>query len=225
MLCRLCKQSQVVTLPGTHLFLDKKYQAQYHHCSACGYLFVSPVTWLNEAYKQNTDQADHGRYSRNVNFARHLAATSKPHLRILDFGCGREQLLKKACGSSQTVICYDSYVQDLNHPDLLKQHYDIIVAVEVFEHLMDPLAFLDWALQHTDRLILHTRVLKVDSYPDNPYFARQWGQHIGFLTPQTQAWIQKRFPGMEMWTDNNTLTELKKRQRPKDQPMPKAAKS
>lgn len=57
---------------------------------------------------------------------------------ILDFGCGQNSAVNAVLsGQGFKVVSYDKFFH--NDPDALKRPYDIIIAVEVFEHLLDPL--------------------------------------------------------------------------------------
>lgn len=188
--CRLCGEKNTRSL-GSQMFLSK-YTAQYYQCQNCFYLFVDPVTWLDEAYKLDTTLVDTGRYLRNNTIKdfilRHLPQTTT----ILDYGSGYELLLKRALGLTKIKVHgYDKYIPTLNDNSLLEQKYDLIVAAEVFEHLMDPLDFLKWAMNHCSTLLLTTTVMDLKTYPNDAYYSRPYGQHIGFFTAPTLEWVRK----------------------------------
>jgi len=191
-ICRLCGAKNTQLL-GSHLFLSK-YTAQYYQCRDCFYLFVDPVTWLEEAYKIDTTLIDTGRYLRNNTIKDYILRQIPLAKNLLDYGSGYEMLLKRALQgltSSYQVQSYDKYIPHLKDDTLLEQKYDLIVAAEVFEHLMDPLDFLKWATDHCSTLLLTTTVMDLKTYPNDAYYSRPYGQHIGFFTAKTLEWVRK----------------------------------
>lgn len=188
--CRLCGGKEL-THKGAGVFLSK-YTSQYYQCKSCAYLFVHPVTWLDEAYKIDTTGIDTGRFLRNqtiMNVIKH----DYPHVRtILDFGSGYEMLLaKESRGTPFVVTSYDKYIPTINQQSSLTQTYNLVVSAEVFEHIMNPLAFLKQSLKMgTGSVLLTTTVMSPQSFPHDKYYSRECGQHIGFLTPGTLNWLK-----------------------------------
>ena len=86
---------------------------------------------------------------------------------------------------------YDKYAKDIFNPPFvdvpqITENYDVVTAMEVFEHLENPREELPEILHHTDNLIFTTEVIppQVKKISDWYYFAPLTGQHITFYTPQ-----------------------------------------
>lgn len=190
--CRLCECDNVTAI-GQGVFL-KKYTSTYYSCKQCEYMFVHPVTWLDEAYRLDTSGVDSGRFNRNKVIMEVIKNDYSKARRILDYGSGSETLLAKESKTvpSLSVTSYDKYVPLLNQPLLLNATYDLVVAGEVFEHVMNPLEFLNMGLTlGQGSLLITTQVMTTKDFPNDPYFSREFGQHIGFLTPKTLEWLRR----------------------------------
>jgi len=67
MKCKICGKETVSIFTATVL---KNYPTDYFHCKGCGFLFPSPVTWLEEAYQESINLSDTGLVMRNLYFSK-----------------------------------------------------------------------------------------------------------------------------------------------------------
>jgi hypothetical protein len=188
--CRLC-EFDITEVVGQGVFL-KKYTSTYYICKKCEYMFVHPVTWLDEAYQSDTSGVDSGRFDRNKIIMDVIKNDYPKAKHVLDYGSGSETLLARESNTVPSIIVtsYDKYVPHLNQSSALSAMYDLVVAGEVFEHVMNPLEFLNMGLTlGKGSLLLTTKVMTERDFPNDPYFSREFGQHIGFLTPKTLDWL------------------------------------
>lgn len=178
-----------------------KYTAQYEVCKACGYLRAHEPHWLEEAYSSAIAAADTGLVARNVSLAIKVASLlywvmgERGQGRYLDAAGGYGMLTRL-----MRDLGFDFYWADKYCDNLLARGFEYserqkgccaVTAMEVMEHVTDPVAFVDEALRlaDTDTLIFTTEL-----YAGEPpgkdwwYYAFPTGQHIGFFT---QASIEK----------------------------------
>ena len=178
-----------------------KYTEQYEVCEACGYLRAREPHWLEEAYSSAIAAADTGLVARNVSLAVKVASLlywvmgERGQGRYLDAAGGYGMLTRL-----MRDLGFDFYWADKYCDNLLARGFEFsehqkgcraVTAMEVMEHLTDPVAFVDEALRsaNADTLIFTTEL-----YAGEPpgkdwwYYAFPTGQHIGFFT---QASIEK----------------------------------
>ncbi len=198
--CRICGASldykwSLKVLGGRHL-------AQYHECRGCLSLQVVNPTWLDEAYADESrplaNNPDQGRFARNFSaygafVALHEAGVMSERPIVLDFGGGYgllAQMLKSGGYEAWQVDPYvpvpflaaDRCLSALD--DFPEASFDLIFALEVVEHLTDPMATLEGLtrrLKPGGTLMLSTGVYHPGEHNHQwPYLAAEWGQHITF---------------------------------------------
>lgn len=179
----------------------QKYNAQYEVCDACGYLRAYEPHWLEEAYSSAIAAADTGLVARNVSLA--IKVASLLYWVMGERGPGR--YLDAAGGYGMLTrlmrdLGFDFYWADKYCDNLLARGFEYserqngcraVTAMEVMEHLIDPVAFVDEALRSANA---DTFIFTTELYEGQPpgqdwwYYAFPTGQHIGFFT---QASIEK----------------------------------
>jgi hypothetical protein len=202
--CRVCD--------GTLIFkwalkvLNNKYDAHYYECMNCGVLQIPNPYWLEESYKEENlpreFTLDSERFRRNFSAYSYLVALlqagcfpSNPS--ILDYGGGygllTQMFVDSGCDawtSDSHVIspflASDRYIGDIK--SLADHSFDIIVSLEVFEHLVNPLeigTILIKKLKKNGTLVISTSLYKPGIHAQSwVYLAREGGQHITFWTKQ-----------------------------------------
>jgi SAM-dependent methyltransferase len=200
--CSICFAPLIprFTLPVLH----GRHTARYLECTACGSLQVTDPFWLDEAYALDpTGRAgdpDTGRFRRNFSAVRYvlslvdaLVVPSPPT--FLDFGSGTGLLTAMLTAAGFDAWTCDPHVDDAllapgcsvpwEHLDRIPA-CDCITALEVFEHLPDPLAVgrrLRSHLRPGGCLVVSTSLYRPSAHgADWPYLSPEWGQHVTFWT-------------------------------------------
>lgn len=202
--CPICSNAM------RHCFSAKvllKYEAHYEVCDECGYLRARDPHWLNEAYSSPIAAADTGLVMRNFALASKLAGVL-----YWVFGERGNGLYLDAAGGYGLLtrlmrdFGFDFRWSDKYCINLMSSGFEYkaglglcsaVTAIEVFEHLTDPAAFIQetLALSGARTLIFTTELYAGD--PPAPeawwYYTFATGQHIGFFQRRTLAKLGERF--------------------------------
>ena len=177
----------------------EKYQAQYEVCKNCGYLRTHEPYWLDEAYTNAISAADTGLVMRNIALACKLSAALywvvgvRGTGRFLDAAGGYGLLTRL-----MRDFGFDFYWADKYCNNLFAQGFEYsqrqgpcqaVTAMEVFEHLTDPTAFIKETLVLSGAKTLLFTTELYEGPPPHPdkwwYYAFSTGQHIGFFQRRT----------------------------------------
>ncbi len=190
--CPICSESMRACFQSVVLH---KYQADYEVCTSCGFLRAHEPHWLDEAYTSAIAAADTGLVMRNLSLSFKVASVlywlmgERGNGRYLDVAGGYGMLTRR-----MRDLGFDFYWSDKYCDNLLARGFEFgehlkgcraVTAMEVMEHLTDPMAFVDDALKTADTdTLLFTTVLYKGKPPDKDwwYYAFPTGQHIGFFT-------------------------------------------
>jgi len=176
----------------------KKYLAQFEVCDACEYLRARDPHWLDEAYSSAIAAADTGLVMRNISLAFKVAST----LFWVLGERGKGQYLDAAGGYGMLTrmmrdLGFDFYWSDKHCENLMARGFEYspavgnceaVTAMEVLEHLTDPLSFVENTLKESgaDSLIFTTELYEgAPPAADWWYYAFPTGQHIGFFRRST----------------------------------------
>jgi len=129
----------------TQSFLDESMDIWCYSCSNCGLIFKDPSHHQSfieqkERYDLHENSSESDGYRRYFqNFLEFVMPVVGEPSRVLDFGCG-ESLLLSDMMIDRGMSC--DYYDPVYHPsaEYRDSRYDLIVSVEVFEHLLDPMA-------------------------------------------------------------------------------------
>lgn len=92
---------------------------------------------------------------------------------------------------------YDDYCENLfaQHHEMSKQHYDVITAFELLEHLSDPMSVIEKLFSMGDTVIISTEIIPENrpKVKDWWYYGVEHGQHISFYTPKSMMFIANKF--------------------------------
>lgn len=162
--CKICGAvaREAFRLPRTkltgHPIPDLPEDCPYYQCTACEFCFSehldkqSDHTGIyDDEYWENQDAGWHHRTSeslRMVMLANQLVRKPPDALEILDFGCGMGGFLQLA----RTAYGLQAWGTDINRPKFgrewflpkVDRTFDIVFAVEVIEHLPDPVGTLGY---------------------------------------------------------------------------------
>ena len=183
----------------------KKYPAQYEVCGECEFLHARDPHWLDEAYSSAIAAADTGLVMRNISLAFKVAST----LYWVLGERGKGQYLDAAGGYGMLTrmmrdLGFDFYWSDKHCENLMARGFEYspeihsceaVTAMEVMEHLTNPLEFVETTLKDTgaDSLIFSTQLYKGSPpAPDWWYYTFATGQHIGFFSRNTLDTLAKK---------------------------------
>lgn len=166
-------------------------------CDACGLLQAAAPHWLDEAYSSPIAAADTGLLQRNID----LAPTISNLFELLDRGRGLYVDVAGGTGVLTRLLRdrgFDARWDDPYAEGELARgaHVDrgapprarVLTAIEVLEHVTDPLGFLRTELsRYAAPAIICTTELYGPDLPDPSwwYFAPMTGQHISFFQSRT----------------------------------------
>ena len=177
----------------------RKYAARYEVCDGCGFLRVHEPHWLDEAYSSAIAAADTGLVARNFSLAAKIAGAL--YWALGERGAG--QYLDAAGGYGMLTrlmrdMGFNFYWADKYCENLLATYFEYkselgpcraVTAVEVLEHLTDPLAFIDEILSASGAPALVFTTELYEGAPPRPdawwYYTFETGQHIGFFQRRT----------------------------------------
>lgn len=201
---------------GTRVFLNR-YPASLDFCGGCGFLQVRNPHWLAQAYDRAITALDTGLVARNLRIAATLEGLlpvlGGPGGTYLDQGGGIGLLVRLMRDRG-----FDFRWADAHADNVLTSGFELapgetcvaVTAIEVLEHLEDPIAFITQALTlaGSRTLIFTTELYSGDPPDDWWYFAPETGQHIGFYRHDTLVALGRRLGltlyghgGLHMLTD------------------------
>lgn len=176
-----------------------KYLAQYEICNKCGYLRAHKPHWLEESYSSAIAAADTGLVMRNFSVACKLAGVfywvlgERGQGRYLDAAGGYGMLTRLMRDLGFDFYWADKYCSNHLVPGFEYNpaigSCSAVTAVEVFEHLTDPAAFIKETLDFSGAQTLVFTTELYEGAPPQPdawwYYAFATGQHIGFFQRRT----------------------------------------
>lgn len=197
--CPICDGHAVPAFVATVL---GRYQAGFHQCRECRFLYATDPHWLSEAYSHAMADADTGVLLRNLyNMVRCTATLGlffdyRPPCVDVGGGHGVFTRLMRDVG-------FDFLWRDLHAENLFARGFEyrnesgvqLVTAFEVIEHLASPLDFAREALALTDKgaLLLTTELFPGDRpAPDWAYYAFESGQHIAFFHPRSLCALARK---------------------------------
>lgn len=189
----------------------RQHLGQYDFCGGCGFMRVRDPSWLEEAYSDAIASTDTGIVMRNIMLADRLEALlpklDEARGPYLDFGGGVGLLVRLMRDRGFDFRWQDSYADNALARGF---EYDLatdgpalaVTAMEVLEHVTDPVAFVDEALKAgQSRTLIFTTVLFAGDPPqDWWYYSTATGQHISFFRRDTLQALGARL-GLRLVSD------------------------
>jgi 2-polyprenyl-3-methyl-5-hydroxy-6-metoxy-1,4-benzoquinol methylase len=201
MKCKICDGAV------RHLCVKKvlhKYEVAYFQCSQCYFIQSEQPYWLAEAYTNAIARLDIGLVWRNEFLAPIVstlaAAFFKRDARFLDYGGGYGLFVRMMRDRGfdfyrQDIHCENIFADQFDLSNLpASSKFDMVTAIEVFEHLEDPVAGLDQMLQLSDTILFSTELQPKNSAALNDwaYFAPETGQHISLYHRESLVALARR---------------------------------
>lgn len=209
--CPICSHKMNFSFQAEVL---RKYVAEYEVCTGCGYLRIRDPYWLEEAYSSAISSADTGLVMRNISLAVKVASFlfwvvgERGRGRYLDVAGGYGMFTRLMRDFGFDFYWTDKYCENLLARGFeYSDHLDwcrAVTAIEVMEHLIDPLAFVDEVLKDAGAgTLLFTTELYKGNIPrqDWWYYAFSSGQHLGFFAKSSLETLGRRL-GLNYYSAN-----------------------
>lgn len=183
-----------------------KYWVRYRRCRHCHFVFAEDVTWLDEAYSDAINTSDLGLVGRNIRLSYSLSLLIRSQFnrrgRFVDYGGGYGLLVRIMRDMGFDFYRYDQYCEnlfargfDLDPAKESAKSFEMLIAIEVFEHLLNPVEEIQRMSVFSDNLFFSTELL-----PDNrevlpgewSYYGLEHGQHISMFTPRSLRILAER---------------------------------
>lgn len=171
-----------------------RYDVQYYACSTCSFIQTEKPYWLEAAYSSAITDSDTGIMERNLHNALRLAAVFKllklESETVVDVAGGYGILTRLMRDAGFDFRWSDKYCENLlakgfqASPGLNAAG---VCALEVLEHVEDPLGFLRDAITEYGARAVVVSTEEFSSIPalDWWYYSRESGQHISFYSVQS----------------------------------------
>jgi hypothetical protein len=190
-----------------HIFkhdILEKYDVDYFQCPICHLIQTEKPYWLNEAYESAITKKDTGLATRNIKNRDRLEAVIYNHFvkdsTIIDIGGGYGLLTRLMRDIGFDFLTYDIYCENIfakNFEATNTTRSDLLTAFEVFEHIENPLEFLEdeFSRHQCKNIIFSTLPYHTEHYPslDWWYYTFDTGQHISFYHPKSLVKLTSTF--------------------------------
>lgn len=179
-----------------------EHEVHFDRCGACGLILASDRWWLPGAYESAIYDGDRGllHRSRIMSVVLELLIRSEGLTsgRFLDWAGGYGALTRMMRDRGFDYYTVDGYARNLlavGFDGDETARYDLVSAVEVMEHIADPVSELAGLAERNDRLFFTTQ-LQPHGPPPRPsdwyYYALDSGQHVALHTTRSLETVAKR---------------------------------
>ena len=178
MKCNICKCDSNEIFRLTVL---GKYIAVYFQCNNCKFIQVGQPFWLEEAYDEAISALDTGILQRNYNSCNNVINIINKNFnalaKFLDYGGGYGIFVRLMRDRGFDFYWYDKFCKNLfakyfeikEDLNLIKNKFELITALELFEHLKNPLLEVQKMLSYSDTILFTTELL-----PENNEKLKDW---------------------------------------------------
>lgn len=197
--CRLC---QGRAWPLFSLTVLGRLDVQLYRCERCQSVETERPYWLDISYDRellsfgNDISVRAKSMEAWVVYVALLFGLRPASTRILDYGAGPGLFVRVLRDLGFLAFAYDPHAESMFASSFLAQvaeKFDMLVAVETWEHFIDPAAELEqlFAPRH-DLVVVRTQPYR-DEGPGWYYFYPDAGQHVFFYSHKARALIAERF--------------------------------
>ena len=213
--CKICGMPANILFEKTLLF---KYRVGYFRCPTCEFLFTEKPYWLQEAYDESIKGIrDTGMVRRNMNMSDFIEQIImrylNPHGVFVDYGAGTGLLVRMMRDKGFKYYYSDPIAKnifargfDVERKDLQGCKFDLLTALEVFEHSTNPVNDLRQMFGYSDSILFTTELQPVNnaSLSSWSYLLPESGQHIAFYTQRTLRILAEMFSASFQSDGRNT---------------------
>ena len=171
-----------------------KHDVQYLVCTECSFLQTETPYWLEEAYGEAIADCDTGIMERNLHNVLRVSAVLKllkfEREPVIDLAGGYGILTRLLRDAGFDCHWSDKYCENImakGFPASPEQKTTTLCALEVLEHIEDPLDFLRGVIakHRAHAIIFSTEEFTTVPAPDWWYYSRDTGQHISFYSTRS----------------------------------------
>lgn len=170
-----------------------RYEGVFRRCQSCGFLFAENPVWLDRAYDKAITATDLGIAARNIWFSK-VAGSVVSCLfdaegRFLDYGGGTGLFTRLMRDAGFDWYWYDrncrnTFAEGFSADIDSNVQYELLTAVELFEHITDPVQAISGLRKLSDNILFTTRLLpepnpRLDAWW---YYGLEHGQHVSFYS-------------------------------------------
>lgn len=197
--CPICGSAMRPTHTGTVL---GRHSASYSMCCDCDFWAADSPTWLQEAYTTAISSMDTGIARRSIQCHKTifplLARMFDPGGTYVDWASGPGLLVRLMRDSGLDYYWQDAYAENSFAAgfewERSQRGATAVTAIEVFEHVVDPVKFVAQILDSTGTdTILFTQELHHGPDPSWWYLVPETGQHIAFYNERSLTALGRQF--------------------------------
>lgn len=190
--CPICSSPTQV---AAELVILRRHERPLLRCGECGQCFFDSPDWLDEAYEQSIASTDVGLVDRSIRLAN---VTTSYLMRYpangpcLDFAAGTGMMVRLLRDRGFDFRYFDAYgpnrfAAGFEVDALPPARFQMVTAIEVAEHLVDPIPTFQRLGQLSDTILFTTQLIPGSGAPsaDWPYLSVETGQHVSFYTSRS----------------------------------------
>lgn len=212
MLCPVCSHE---TVGFETAVIMQKYEGRFRRCPSCHFIFAEDPVWLDEAYRNVISVCDVGLVDRNIWFSRVARAVVSVLCnrtgRFLDYGGGTGLFTRLMRDAGYDWYWYDRYchnscAEGFSADIESGEGYELITAVELFEHIADPVKTVAVLKKLSSHILFTTSLLPTPPPPLSAwwYYGLEHGQHISLYDIRSLR-VLARNAGMHLASNGSNL--------------------
>jgi len=201
MICHICSRK---TYPYAEATVLGTYAVQYFQCASCGFVQTETPYWLNEAYSDAITSSDVGMIGRNSMLSKLSRAIVLAFFdgskKFLDYGGGYGIFVRMMRDYGFDFYLFDKFCANIFANGFsvnieTDEHYELVTAFEVFEHLVNPLRDIEQMLDLSGSILFSTMLIPANNPKPGEwwYYGLDHGQHISLYTHRALSTIAERF--------------------------------